>query len=66
MYNHEENLYVLKNYSFLTEKEVVDSIKNIEDKIAKNEISLGAYGEILYYLVTFEKTLNMTFLHFLN
>lgn len=57
LYNHESNLIVFKNYASYTEKEVVDSIKDLEDKIAKNEISLGAYGEILYYLVTFEKNI---------
>lgn len=58
LYNHESNLIVFKNYASYTEKEVVDSIKDLEDKITKNEISLGAYSEILYHLVTFEQNID--------
>lgn len=57
LYNHQENINVFRNYSILTENEVVDSLKNLETKIDKNKISLGAYGELLYYLVLLEKNI---------
>lgn len=56
--NHKKNIEIFQNYSILTEQEVTDNIRDLEEKINKNEIALSVYGKILFYLVVLEKNID--------
>ena len=56
--NHKKNIEIFQNYSILTEQEVTDNIRDLEERINKNEIALSVYGKILFYLVVLEKNID--------
>ena len=66
LFNHQEIFRVFKTYFIRTEKEVVNSLKSLEEKLSKNEISLGVYGEVLLHLVTFEKKISYDITNMVN
>lgn len=57
IFNHQDIIRTFENYYLLPEKEVTKSLKDLEVKLSKNEVSIGIYPKLLLHLVTLEKNI---------